>query len=56
MENYRTLREEPCVSRPFRVRAIDQIEQVLVGANRELMTRFEKKIQQTIARVWGEEK
>jgi type I restriction enzyme M protein len=30
-------------------------EQVLVGANRELMARFEKKIQSTLARVWGEE-
>ena len=29
-------------------------EQALVGANRELITRFEKKIQATLARVWGE--
>ncbi|MFC2018729.1 N-6 DNA methylase [Chloroflexota bacterium] len=29
-------------------------EQALVTANRELITRFEKKIQTTIARVWGE--
>ncbi|MBI4826655.1 MAG: hypothetical protein HY807_09595 [Nitrospirae bacterium] len=26
----------------------------LQGANRELITRFEKKIQATLARVWGE--
>jgi type I restriction enzyme M protein len=30
------------------------IEQTLVAANRELITRFEKKIQATLARIWGE--
>jgi type I restriction enzyme M protein len=30
-------------------------EQALVGANRELIERFEKKIQATLARIWGEE-
>lgn len=30
-------------------------EQALVAANHELITRFEKKIQATLARVWGEE-
>ena len=30
-------------------------EQALVGANRDLITRFEKKIQATLDRVWGEE-
>ena len=30
-------------------------EQSLVDANRELITRFEKKIQATLARVWGED-
>jgi len=30
-------------------------EQRLVAANRELIARFEKKIQTTLARVWGEE-
>ena len=30
-------------------------EQALVAANRELITRFEKKIQATLARIWGEE-
>jgi type I restriction enzyme M protein len=27
----------------------------LVDANRELITRFEQKIQATLARIWGEE-
>ncbi len=31
-----------------------QAEQALVAANRELIARFEKKIQATLARVWGE--
>jgi len=30
-------------------------EQALVAANRELIARFEKKIQATLARVWGED-
>jgi type I restriction enzyme M protein len=32
-----------------------EAEQALVAANRELITRFDKKIQATLARVWGEE-
>lgn len=32
-----------------------EAELALVAANRELIVRFEKKIQATIARVWGEE-
>lgn len=32
-----------------------EAEQALVGANRELVARMEKKIQATLARVWGEE-
>jgi type I restriction enzyme M protein len=32
-----------------------EAEQALVAANRELITRFEKKIQTALARVWGEE-
>lgn len=32
-----------------------EAEQALVSANRELIVRFEKKIQATLARVWGEE-
>jgi type I restriction enzyme M protein len=30
-----------------------EAEQALVAANRELITRFEKKIQATLARIWG---
>ena len=30
-----------------------EAEQALVAANRELIVRFEKKIQATLARVWG---
>jgi len=32
-----------------------EAEQALVGASRELIARFEKKIQETLSRVWGEE-
>ena len=32
-----------------------EAEQALVAANRELIARFEKKIQTTLTRVWGEE-
>jgi type I restriction enzyme M protein len=32
-----------------------EAEQALVGANRELIERFEKKILATLARVWGKE-
>jgi type I restriction enzyme M protein len=32
-----------------------EAEQALVVANRELITRFEKKIQATLARIWGED-
>ena len=31
-----------------------EAEQALVAANRELIARFEKKIQATLASVWGE--
>jgi type I restriction enzyme M protein len=31
-----------------------EAEQALVAANRELISRFEKKIQATLARIWGE--
>ncbi len=33
-----------------------EAEHALVGGNRELIARFERKIQATLARVWGEEK
>ena len=32
-----------------------EAEQALVAANRKLITRFEQKIQATLARIWGEE-
>jgi len=32
-----------------------EAEQALVGANRELIERFEKKIQATLAHIWGED-
>jgi restriction endonuclease S subunit len=32
-----------------------EAEQALVAANRELIARFEKKIQATLARFWGED-
>ena len=32
-----------------------EAEQALVAANRELVKRFEKKIQTALARVWGED-
>lgn len=32
------------------------IEQALFAGNRELIARFEKKIQATLARVWGADK
>ena len=31
-----------------------EAEQALVAANRELIARFERKIQATLARIWGE--
>jgi hypothetical protein len=31
-----------------------EAEQALVAANRELIARFEQKIQATLTRVWGE--
>ena len=32
-----------------------EAEQTLVAANRELITRFEQKIQATLVRIWGED-
>ena len=32
-----------------------EAEQALVAATRELITRFEQKIQATLARIWGED-
>jgi type I restriction enzyme M protein len=33
-----------------------EAEQALVAANRELIVRFEKKIQATLARIWVEDR
>ncbi|MEX2491204.1 MAG: N-6 DNA methylase [Nitrospirales bacterium] len=33
-----------------------EAEQALVNSNRELITRFEQKIQATLSRIWGDEK
>jgi type I restriction enzyme M protein len=38
-----------------RVVAEIEAEQALVAANRDLIQRFQKKIQATIARIWGED-
>lgn len=45
----------PSLSTPLATVAEIEAEQALVAANRELITRFEKKIQATLARVWGED-
>ena len=38
-----------------RIVAEIEAEQALVAANRTLITRFERKIQAALARVWGDE-
>ena len=45
----------PPLSTQQQIVAEIEAEQALVAANRELITRFEKKIQTTLALVWGEE-
>ena len=45
----------PPLATPQTIVAEIEAEQALVAANRELITRFEKKIQATLARVWGED-
>ncbi len=45
----------PALAEQNPVAAEMETEQALVAANRELITRFEKKIQATLARVWGED-
>lgn len=44
----------PPLSTQQQIVAEIEAEQALVAANRELIVRFEKKIQATLARVWGE--
>jgi len=45
----------PALATQQQIVAEIEAEQALVGANRELTARFEKKIQATLARVWGED-
>ena len=44
-----------CLATQQAIVAEIEAEQALVAANRELIVRFEKKIQATLARVWGED-
>jgi restriction endonuclease S subunit len=45
----------PPIEAQQRIVAEIEAEQRLVAANRELVERFEQKIQATLARIWGEE-
>lgn len=58
-ESTRCIREESFPSPPLATQqaivAEIEAEQALVGANRELIVRMEKKVQATLARVWGED-
>jgi type I restriction enzyme M protein len=69
LNQYATVGGQPSISQsivlersiPFADLATQQVivteieaEQTLVAANRELIARFEKKIQDTLARVWDE--
>ena len=42
-----------CLATQQAIVAQIEAEQALVAANRELIARFEQKIQATVARVWG---
>ena len=44
-----------CAATQQQIVAEIEAEQALVAANRELISRFEQKIQATLARVWGED-
>lgn len=46
----------PPISTQQAIVAEIEVEQALVDTNRELIIRFEQKIQATLARIWGEEK
>ncbi len=45
----------PPISTQQAIVAQIEAEQALVAANRELIARFAKKVQATLARVWGED-
>lgn len=56
LERIKTLKIPlPPLATQQRIATEIEAEQALVNANRELITRFEKKIQATLARVWGED-
>ena len=59
MANLSFVREQeiplPPLAKQQAIVAEIEAEQALVTANRELIVRFEKKIQATLARVWGED-
>jgi len=48
-------RPQTCRAKQQAIVAEIEAEQVLVAANRELITRFEQRIQATLARIWGED-
>lgn len=48
-------RPQTCLATQRVIAAEIEAEQSPVAANRELITRFEKKIDGTLARIWGEE-
>jgi len=47
--------KSPLVGKEQAIVAEIEAEQALVATNRDLIARFEKRIQATLARVWGEE-
>jgi type I restriction enzyme M protein len=51
------LREGRSCQFPQRAIVAEEIEgeQALIAANRELIVQFERKIQSTLASIWGEE-
>ena len=48
-------RKSPPLATQRAIVAEIEAEQALVAANRELLTRFDRKIQATLARIWGED-
>ena len=56
LQRCRTYGAFPPLATQQAIVAAIEAEQTLVAANRELLTRFEQKIQATLARIWGEEK
>jgi type I restriction enzyme M protein len=52
---HRVLVQIPPLDTQHAIIAEIEAEQALVAANRELISRFEKKVHAALARVWGEE-